>query len=149
MYGAIRRRTVQGGLKAAVTMAFPLLAGPVDCLMSLDVCEKDVEQLAMTLFGAEVIWVEQVLHVVLASGFTMIIPNSEATLKGVPDETIFEVFGPDIHNAIAATPVRRRELKEGKRVTECMSMILTRNGAIINLFLGLEGGVEIQHKLYA
>jgi hypothetical protein len=148
MCGAIRRVGVQSDLKAAVTTVLPLWGGPVDCLMSLDVCEREVEQLAMALFNAKVKWVEQVLHVVLKEGITLIIPNSEATLKGVLDEVIIKVFGPEIHDAITESPIRRRELEEGKRVTECVSMILTNNGAIINLSLGLEGGLKIQNKLY-
>jgi hypothetical protein len=148
MCGAIRRVGLQSDLKAAVTTVLPLWGGPVDCLMSLDVCEREVEQLAMALFNAKVKWVEQVLHVVLKEGITLIIPNSEATLKGVLDEVIVKVFGPEIHDAITESPIRRRELEEGKRVTECVSMILTKNGAIINLSLGLEGGLKIQNKLY-
>jgi hypothetical protein len=148
MCSAIRRVTAQSGLKAAVTTVLPLWGGPVDCLMSLDICEREVEQLAMALFNAKVKWVEQVLHIVLKEGITLIIPHSEATLKGVRDEDIIKVFGPEIHDAITESPVRRRELEEGKRVTESISMILTKNGAIINLSLGLEGGLQIQNKLY-
>ena len=148
MCGAIRRVTVDSDLKAAVTMVFPVWGGPVDCLMSLDVCERDVEQLAMALFNAKVKWAERVLHVVLNEGTKLIIPNSEVTLKGVRDEAIIKVFGPEIHNAISESPVRKTELQEGKHVTECVSMILTKNGAIVNLCLGLKGGLEIQNKLY-
>ena len=148
MCGAIRRVSVQKELKAAVTTILPLWGGPVDCLISLDICDQEVEQLAMALFNAKVKWVEQVLHVVLKEGFTLIIPHSETTLKGALDEAIIAVFGLEIHNAIAESPIRRRELEEGKHVTECVSMILTKNGAIINLSLGLEGGLQIQNKLY-
>lgn len=144
--GAIRR--VEGDLKAAVTMAFPLWGGLVHCLMSLDICERNVEQLAMALFGAKLKWVEQVLHLVLNEGITLIIPNSEATLKGVKDETIIEIFGAEIYGAITESPVHRREIAEGKRVTECVSMIFTKKGAIINLSLGLEGGLQLQNKIY-
>ena len=84
---------------------------------------------------------EQVLYVVLKEGITLIIPHSEATLKGVPDKAIIKVFSSEIYDAITENPVRRRELEEGKRVTECVLMILTKNGAIINLSLGLEGGL--------
>ena len=38
--------------------------------------------------------------------------------------------------------------KEGMYVTRCVLMMLTKNGAIINLSLGLGGGVEVQNKLY-
>ena len=143
---AIRR--VEGDLKAAVTMAFPLWGGLVHCLMSLDIYERNVEQFAIALFEAKIQWVEQVLHVVLNEGITLIIPNSEATLKGVKDDAVMEIFGSEIYGAITDSPVRRRELAEGKRVTECVSMIFTKTGAIINLFLGLEGGLQLQNKLY-
>jgi hypothetical protein len=76
------------------------------------------------------------------------IPNTEVTMKGVEDKAIIKVFGPEIYNAIRESPVRRRELKEGKHKTECVSMILTKDGAIINLSLGLKGSLQIQHKLY-
>jgi len=150
--GAIRRIQAQTesmtSWKASVTMLFPLWGGPVDCLMSLDVCESDVEHLAMLLFNAQVKWAEDVLHIVLDEGITLIIPSSEATLKGVRDEAILKVFGSEIHNAINESPIRRRELKGNKQKTECVSMILTKNGAIINLSLGLDRSLEIEKKLY-
>lgn len=80
---------------------------------------------------------------VLKEGITVIIPYSKATLKGVLDEAIIEVFGTTIQGAITGSPIRRRQLEEGKRLTECVSMILTKNGAIVNLSLGLEGGLQI------
>ena len=149
---AIRRVPVQTDTttswKASVTMVFPLWGGPVDCLMSLDVCERDVEHLAMVLFEAQVKWVEQVRHIVFKDGITLIIPNSEATLKGVQDEVIVKVFRPEIRNAIKGSPVRKRELQQVMDRTECVSMILTKNGAIINLSLDLEGGLQIRKRLY-
>ena len=58
--------------------------------MSLDVCERDVEQLAMALFNVKVKWVEQGLHVALKEGTALIIPNSEeATLKCALDAAVF------------------------------------------------------------
>lgn len=148
---AIRRTTVGSDLKAAVTMTFPIWGMPVQCLMSLDVCEQDVERLAKTLFNAKVQWVDRVLHVLMAGAFTFTIPNNppEIALKGVRDEAIIQMFGPEIHSAIAEGPIREKELMEGKHITECVSMILFKNGGIINIVLGLEGGLQIQRKLYA
>jgi hypothetical protein len=146
MCDAIRRVIVDGDLKAAITMVFPGWGGPVDCLMSLDVCEGVIAQLAMALFNAEVKWVEGVLHVVLENGMTLTTGTSEVTLKGVEDEAIHRVFRSEIHGAVRECPIRRRETK---RATECVSMILTKNGAFINLSLGLEAGLQIQSQLYA
>ena len=145
---AIRKVVSGNEAKAAVTTVLPLWGGPVDCLISLDICDNAVEHLAMVLFEAEVKRVENVLHVVLNTGITLIIPSSEATLKGVGDDAIIEVFGYEICNAINESPVRKRELNEGKTLTECVSMILTKSGAIINLSLGLEGGLGVQKRLY-
>ncbi|CZS94278.1 uncharacterized protein RCO7_10334 [Rhynchosporium graminicola] len=104
MCSAIRRVTIQSDLKAAVTTVLPVWGGPVDCLISLDVYEREVEQLAIALFNAKVKWVEQVLHVILKEGITLIIPHSETTLKGVLDKAIIKVFGSEIHHAITESP---------------------------------------------
>ncbi|KAL4993999.1 hypothetical protein BDV10DRAFT_189458 [Aspergillus recurvatus] len=118
---AIRKVSVQNTgipvMKAAVTMAFPR-SGLVDCLMSLDICEEEVERLALDLFNTEVKWMEQVLHVVVNGGITLIMPNSEITLKGVLDDAIIKVFGHDIYEAISTSRVRTRELEQEKPVTE-------------------------------
>ncbi len=78
----------------------------------------------------------------------LIIPYSKATLKGVLDKAIIKVFGPEIYDIITENPVHRRELEEGKLITEYVLIILTKNRAIINLSLGLKGGLQIQNKLY-
>ncbi|KAG5294393.1 hypothetical protein I7I48_10890 [Histoplasma ohiense] len=115
---AIRRVTVQDELEAAVATVFPIWAGTIDCLMSLEVSEWSVEWLAMALFNAKVKWVNQIQHAVLNEGVTLMIPNSEVTLKGVSDEAIVKVFGPEIHDAITESPIRRKELEEGMRVND-------------------------------
>lgn len=135
--------------KAAVTTVFPIWGGPVDCLLSLDICEWGVEYLMKTLFNAKVRSTEQGRHIVLREGTTLIVPKSETILKGVNESAIIEVFGSEIHKGIIEGPVRKREFQEGKEMTECVSMILTRQGAIINLSLGLERGLEIKGKLYS
>jgi hypothetical protein len=153
MCSAIRRDTVQSGAitssMAAVTMDFPPW-GLVDCLMSLEVHQSEVGYLAMALFKVRVESVGQVRYVSLKEGVRLT-PNPEITLKGVLDEAIIDVFGSEIHGAIRTCRMRKKELEEGNRVTECVSMILTSSpseGAIISLSLGLEGGVQIQNKLY-
>lgn len=126
-----------------MTTVFPLWGGPVDCLLSLDVCESRVEYLALALFNARVKWVEEARHIGFEGGATLTVPNSEVTLKGVKDEAIIMVFGSEIHSAINESRIRVRELQEGKLMTECVSMILTTQGAIVNLSLGLDRGLEI------
>ncbi|KAF8846903.1 hypothetical protein BDZ45DRAFT_666419 [Acephala macrosclerotiorum] len=153
MCGAIRRDTVRSGgttsLKAAVTMVFPY-PGLVDCLMSLAIHQDEVECLAMALFNVRVESMGEVRHVVLNGGVRLT-PNPEITLKGVLDEAIIRVFGPEIHRAITASRMRKKELEKGNHVTECVSMILTSSsgeGAIINLSLDMIGGARVQNKIY-
>ncbi|KAK3312590.1 hypothetical protein B0H66DRAFT_537672 [Apodospora peruviana] len=144
---AIRRVTDQDEVKAAVTMILPLWGGPVDCFVSLDICENEVEKLSMALFKAKVRWAEHTLRLE-REGIVVSIPSSEATIGGVLDGDILEVFGPVVHTAITENPVRKRELEEGKLATECVSMGFIKNGAILNLSLGLERGLEIWKELY-
>ena len=58
------------------------------------------------------------------------------------------MFSPKIYNVITKSPIYKKELVEGKLITEYVLVILTKNRAIINLCLGLEGGLRIQNKLY-
>lgn len=152
IYGAISKVTVQIGgnpsLKAAVTMDFPR-RGLVDCLMSLAIQPSKVGYLAMALFGIQVESVGEIRYVSL-NGVRMT-HNSEIILKGVLDEAIIDVFGSEIHRAVTACRMRKKELEEGNHKTECVSMILTSNSdeaAIINLSLGVEEGTQIRGKLY-
>lgn len=102
----------------------------------------------MALFNATVKWVGNSLHIGFEIGTTLTVPNSEVTLKGVGDEAIAIVFGSEIQQAIKESRIRQRELEEGRLMTECVSMIVTEKGAIVNLSLGLVQGLEIQKKLY-
>ena len=153
MCEAIRRDTVQSSresyVTAAVTMDFPM-SGLVDCLMSLAIHESKVEYLAMALFNVLVGSVGNVRYLTLPGG-VRVTPNPEVTLKGVLREAIIRTFGPEIYNAVAESSIREKELEEGNQVTEGVSMILTSKtseGAIINLSLGVRGGVQIKDKIY-
>ena len=149
MCDAIRRVIVGSKLKAAITMAFPRW-GLIDCLMSLDVQERSIaEQLALDLFNAKLKWAKRDLQIAINEGITLIAHNSsKITLKSVPVNAILEVFGVDIYSAIAECPLRKKKLVEGKHTTKCVSMVLTKNGAIINLSLCLDGALQMQSKLY-
>jgi len=51
------------------------------------------------------------------------------------------MFSPKIYNVITKSLVYKRELIEGKLIIEYVLVILIKNIAIINLCLGLEGGL--------
>lgn len=134
--------------RAAVTTAFPLWGGFVSCLMSLDISPSGVDYLAMELFNAKIHTTKSLRYIGIDNGPTLIVPISESTMKGVNEEAITKVFGVEIHGAIRDSPVRRREIEQGKRLTECVSMIITEEGAIVNLSLDLDRGIKISRKLY-
>jgi hypothetical protein len=151
MCAAIRTDTFDGAetAQAAVTMTFPS-QGLVDCVLSLAIHASEVEHLALRLFRVHVKVAGGIRHVFLREGVRLF-PNPDVTLKGVPDEIVTELFGPEIHAAITASRMRNKELEEGNHATECVSMILpsdTREGAFINLSVGIKGGIQIRQKLY-
>ncbi|EUC40815.1 hypothetical protein COCMIDRAFT_107789 [Bipolaris oryzae ATCC 44560] len=115
-------------------MIFPGWGGLVDCLMSLDVCQWGIAQLSMALFNAKVEWTEHVLHVVLENGMKLTTESSEVTLKGVEDKVINKVFGSEIYHAIAECAMRRREMAEGRDVTECREAYALRTSSIHRMF---------------
>lgn len=58
------------------------------------------------------------------------------------------MFGPEIHAAITESPIRARELAEGKNLTECISMVVTGSEMTIKLAMDIRGSVQICSKLY-
>jgi hypothetical protein len=135
----------------AVTMRFPHTRTPEipsSCSLSLEIREEDIKELAIALFKIEVNWATDAFQLAHENGTVQIIPHSEFTLKGVLGEDIVAVFEPEINSAITECPVRARELVEGKRRTDCVSMTFRRSEGTIILALGLERGVQIQGKLY-
>jgi len=152
MYRAIRHVPVNENgtvvLKAAITMGFP--EDLVDCVMMLDICEEEVEHLLKDLFRCDKILLMGLLHLKQNDvKITTNMSNPEFNLKGVRDQTIYDVFGGEILRAITESKMRKKELKEqGDCATDCVSMIIPKKGAYINLCLDLKGGVEIKDKLY-
>jgi hypothetical protein len=146
---ASRRVTINGKEKAAVTIMLPKWGGVVDCLVSLDIRKEEVARLASALFDTNVNWVGRNLHVVLQTGLSVVLsmPEAEVTLKGATNEAITNVLGPEICNAVNESLIRKRELEAGQQLTHCVSMILTKSGAIINILLGPEGGLVLQSRL--
>ncbi|KAJ6436190.1 glucose receptor git3 protein [Purpureocillium lavendulum] len=148
---AIEKVAIQCGepeLRASITIEFPKW-GVVDCLLSMHICNWAVKYFAKKLFGAEVVWLDSSRHITLEGGITIIVPGTEFTMKGTKEDAILEVFGSEALNAIKESPVRSQELRQGSSITECVSMILIGEGAVINLALGLEMGMHIWKKLYS
>ncbi|KAE8442162.1 hypothetical protein EG329_003750 [Mollisiaceae sp. DMI_Dod_QoI] len=152
---AIRKEMVrQNGttsMKALVTTVFPD-QGLVDCLMSLVVNESQVEHIAMALYKAQTKSDPGVWSFANEGSMQVLSIHGETTLTGLSDEAIMMVFGNQVHGAIAASRMRKKELDEGLELTRCVNMILpskSYRSAVITFPLELKGGVEICGQLYA
>ncbi|KAM4060854.1 hypothetical protein HRG_001623 [Hirsutella rhossiliensis] len=148
---AVRNIAVRHGeaeLRASITIKFPLWGrGAIDCLLSMHICPWAVSYFAQQLFGAQIVMIGSVRRIVLKEGITVIVPGTEVTLKGVEEDTILKVFGSEMLDAVKESSVRGEEISQGVSATECVSMIVTEDGAIVSLALGLARGLQIQRKL--
>ena len=73
-------------------------------------------------------------------------------MKGIRDKVIICIIGLKIYKVIIVSWIYRRELKEeGNSFIECVLMIFTSKsseGAYINIYLNLKGGLRIKDILY-
>lgn len=134
-FGAARTTGTADHVSAAAITTMPTCADSIDCLKSLDSNEPEAGRLAMALFNAEMEWTQQDLQMKI-DGISIIIPHSEVTLKGVREVAVYKSFGARTHAVVTESPIRKRELGEGKDRTDCVSMTFTRNRTFINLLRG-------------
>jgi len=147
---ALRITLLDGEERAAVRMVFPV-SGLVDCVMGLRIDESKVEDLAMSLFKVRVNSEGHTQRLTCPEGLSIDVtmkPDTDLILKGAQDGDISDVFGPEIYMALVERTVRKPELAPGG-VTQGVSMALySTRGAVVNLSLGIKGGVSIRHKIY-
>lgn len=106
-----------------MTTAF-LLYSDVNYLISLDIYSSGINYLTLELFNTKINTTSSLRYIVIDDGPTLIIPVSESTIKDVKKEAITKIFSIKIHKAIRDNHIRRIELKQGKKLTECISMII-------------------------
>ncbi|KAK6088933.1 haloacid dehalogenase-like hydrolase [Seiridium cupressi] len=132
---------------AAIVVNFPN-SGAVECLLSIDVEGWAINRLTKTLFNTETCWPDPSRCVISSAGARLTILNPDVTMTGARNETLLEVFGPELYQAIHESSIRKRELEVHKQKTECVSISFTDGGAILNLSLSLKAGIDIQNKLF-
>ncbi|KAK9787907.1 putative EKC/KEOPS complex subunit BUD32 [Seiridium cardinale] len=149
--GMIRKVPVKNNntivYSAAIVVNFPN-SGAVECLLSIDVEGWAINRLTKTLFNTETCWPDPSRCVISSEGARLTILNPDVTMTGARDETLLEVFGPELYQAIHESSIRKRELEVYKQETECVSISFTDGGAILNLSLSLKAGIDIQNKLF-
>jgi hypothetical protein len=132
----------------AVSVLLPFY--PPDLLetsvMSLEIREECVKELAMALYVVEVDWVIDSYRVVHANKTVQIIPYGFEWIA-VSDENICAVFRSYIHGVINAC--RLRELAKGENRTDCVKIIFRNGQGTINLKMSLIDIPRIQRILSA
>ena len=134
-------------------MQFPFFALH-DCVIILEIYKGEVERFIKDLFRIDIILVIGIWHLLLGKGIKLIsnIFNPKITLKGVKDKVIIRTISPKIYKVITASWIYRQELEEeGNSPIEYVSMIFTSKsseGAYINIYLDLKGGLWIKDILY-
>ena len=151
--GAIKGQTIQRNgttyLGAAVTMSFPNWV-MYDCIMTLAIYESKVSDLLNALFNIQEEWQGHVRCLAFPGGSKAVL-SSELTLKGVPEDVILNVFGPEIYAAVAISNLREGELANGVVVPQGVSIILPASfgdTVVINLVLETLKAVQIRDKIF-
>lgn len=134
--------------RVVLTVTLPSESRPVVCLVSLHVYGWAVEFLAQSLFNVKVKWVDQIRHIISSKELQLVVAGADTTLTGAQDEALIAIFGFYMYEAINGSFIRRKEIREGKARTECVSMVLLDDGAIINISLDWDKGLKIRNKLY-
>ncbi|KJZ71579.1 hypothetical protein HIM_09048 [Hirsutella minnesotensis 3608] len=147
MCGAIRK----SGMKASVTMTFPHEQnGGIHCFMSLSILPNKLEFVAMKLLGVHLETEGKMRYVIFPNGAKML-PRPEVSLQGAMDETIRELLGSMIASAVAGSPLRKEEIANAVLATTCVTMTISNSAhddGILNLNLGLEGGIAVKEALF-
>ena len=114
-----------------------------DCIMTLAIHESKVADLAIALFNVQAEWQGHVRSLTFPGGIK-VVSSSELTLKGVPDEVMLDVFGPEIYKAVLSSNMREKESANGTVVPQGVSMILSASSGdtVINLILDTLRAVE-------
>lgn len=115
--------------------------------MTLAIHESKVEALAGALFNAQVGPPGQVRSLVLPRG-VIVAPSPELTVKGALPNALLDMFGPQIHDAVMVSNMRKGRKDD---VLQCVSMILPADfgdRVVINLTLEIVRAVEIKEKIF-
>ncbi|KUI52504.1 hypothetical protein VP1G_10385 [Cytospora mali] len=133
------------GLVAAVSISS-------EGLLRLEVTNNKVEHIAKELFGTH-IEIEDGLRYIYLHGTTKVVPNRSLDLKGCRAAAIRELLGGQVAEAVFATDMYLREVKEGRNYsTDCVSMTVSRaalDSAEICILLPSKETTLLRARLYA
>lgn len=120
------------------------------CQMSLDITSDKIQHLAQMIFGRRLETYNGLRYVCFADG-GKILPNPHLTLQGCRRTALHETFGPKISHAITTSPRYKKEAREAREKTDCISMVVSADasmGAFLCLSLGVYEGTQIKKELF-
>lgn len=149
--GAIRRDTrMDNTFVAAVAMTLPYRQW-TGCLMRLEVISSKINHIAWELFGAH-LEVDEGCRYIYLPGGSKAAPGPRLILRGCRLSALRQFFGTQVAEAVLATRICQRDIKEGRDQTSCISMIVTSDldgSAEIYIQLRLKEGALLRQRLYA
>lgn len=152
--GAIRRvpHAVHHTLSAGIVMTYPneAIAGRIGYQMALEVRPNKIDHIASELFKAH-FETDGGLRYLCLPGGTNVQPNPSITLRGCRMDAILPMFGPEINDALMASPMYQDDARQVLPHTTAVTMVISSQStehAVIFLSLGLMEGTFIANRLY-
>ncbi|KIW10063.1 hypothetical protein PV08_11839 [Exophiala spinifera] len=136
------------GDQAKVEMVFPYTLGMV--CMSLVILSSKIQHVAMELFGVHV-ESEDGYRVIIEENGRRLTPQPELVISGAPDAAISKLLGSDMGNFIKVSPARKKELKQGIRITRFVTMRIScdpQEDGILTINMGEAEGYLVKCTLF-
>ncbi|KAF2812796.1 uncharacterized protein BDZ99DRAFT_381295 [Mytilinidion resinicola] len=147
MCGAIRKK---GGDTATITIVFPRSPnGDVSCYMCLGIMANKIQYIAMELFGTHLETDGRLWNIFQENG-GRVIPHT-VDIQDAQEKGTTKLLGAETCHAIAMSPIRKEEVKQGILDTACVTLRITSNchdDGILSLNLGLEEGFRLKEMLF-
>jgi hypothetical protein len=127
----------------------PYFLGDVDCIITMEVLPNKVQRLASLLYNANLETNGRVRELLNPGGLKIVATQ----MQGSSPQSVIDVFGPEIANALESAPYRKNEVQLGgiAAPTRCVTMSEfsdSERGAIISLTLGRRAASQIYEKLF-
>lgn len=151
--GAIKRYTQQDNtdaVVAAVSITLPY-CGWTGCLMRIEVVSSKIDHLARELFGVH-LEVDDGFRYIYLPGGSRVAPDPRLALRDCRLGLLRQIFGSPVADAILATQMCQRDMKEGRDYTSCVSMVIPSamdGTAKIYALLRLKDGALLRDRLFS
>ncbi|RMJ10181.1 hypothetical protein BHE90_014397 [Fusarium euwallaceae] len=156
LFNAVARNpdpTKANSFSAAIWMSFRVTPFSEDyaCQMAIEIEQSEISYYAREWFGVQLHTKSGLRYISAAEGGAMILPQPKLILQGCRIDAIASGFGPEVSQAIMASPGYAVELGKHRDTTNTISMEISHRAedrAIIYASLGLWEGTTIEASLF-